>query len=303
MFRLNTFYICCVVVFLSACGGGGGGGSDSSVPAASSVANFSVTATVDGAGSISPASAMVASGESARFTLTADTGSTISDVSGCNGTLAGNEYTTGLITQNCSIVAVFDVVSDDNSAPVASIVFPWAISRTSARNLTVRGTASDANSIAAIRVNGVSATLQPQSLPQALLFSSSKRAATSDANQAATNSVDFEATIPIPPAEEVTIVVETEDALGNIDSYASTASVFARTVPTNFVIDPVNSRLIGQTDLGEMIILDLVTADIETLSLTELNSYDSFAYVDNDNTVIYSSLTGDDLRLYSIARC
>jgi hypothetical protein len=299
MSRPNIIFISSVIIFLSGCGGGGGG-SNSSVPAAPSVANFSVIATVDGAGSISPASVTVASGESTSFTLTADTGSNISDISGCNGTLTGTNYTTGTITQNCSIVAVFEVASDDISAPLASIVFPWAISRTNARNLTVRGTASDANSIAAIRVNGVNATIQQQTVAQAASFSPSKRAAVSDGSQAVLTIVQFEASVPIPEAEEVTIVVETEDALGNIDATASTAQVFAQTVPTNFVIDPVNSRLIGQTGFNEMIILDLVTADIETLTLPKLNAYDAFTYVDNENTVIYSALTGDVVTLYSI---
>jgi peptidyl-tRNA hydrolase len=58
-------------------------------------------------GSISPGSTQVQSGGTTAFTVTPNSGYSISTVTGCGGSLSGDTYTTGPITGNCSVSAVF----------------------------------------------------------------------------------------------------------------------------------------------------------------------------------------------------
>ena len=81
------------------------------------VSSYTVSATAGVGGSISPASASVASGATTSFTVTPDAGYSIAGVTGCNGVLSGNTYTTGAITADCTVSASFVLV---NSAPVAT---------------------------------------------------------------------------------------------------------------------------------------------------------------------------------------
>ena len=95
-------------VFLSACGGGSdsSGGSGGSTPT-----SFTVSASAGTGGSISPASRSVQSGQTTTFTVTPDTGYSIASVTGCNGSLSGNTYTTGAVTSACSVQASFSLNS------------------------------------------------------------------------------------------------------------------------------------------------------------------------------------------------
>jgi N-acetylneuraminic acid mutarotase len=74
---------------------------------ASFVAQYAVTATAGNGGTISPASAMVNAGGTTRFTVTPNSGYTISGVTGCGGTLSGNTYITGVINAACTVTASF----------------------------------------------------------------------------------------------------------------------------------------------------------------------------------------------------
>ena len=58
-------------------------------------------------GSISPTVRNVIHGETTSFTVTTDTGYSISSVTGCGGSLSGNTYTTGAITGACTVSATF----------------------------------------------------------------------------------------------------------------------------------------------------------------------------------------------------
>lgn len=63
-------------------------------------------------GSISPATAQtVISGSTKQFTITPNSGYVIGSVSGCNGTLKDNSYTTGVISESCSITASFRAIT------------------------------------------------------------------------------------------------------------------------------------------------------------------------------------------------
>lgn len=74
---------------------------------------YTVTPSAGSGGSISPASAQTLNhAGSTSFTLTADTGFSLASVGGsCGGTLVGNVFTTGAITSNCSVQAVFSASS------------------------------------------------------------------------------------------------------------------------------------------------------------------------------------------------
>jgi serine protease len=105
-----------VVLVLSACGGG----------SSSTDATFTVTAVPGDGGSIFPGSQMVGRGATATFTVSPDTGYSIATVSGCNGSLDGDTYTTGAITKACTVVGSF---SSNGYVYVAGIIAPDALNR------------------------------------------------------------------------------------------------------------------------------------------------------------------------------
>ena len=71
---------------------------------------FTVTPAAGANGSISPNVAQtVAAGANAVFTVTPDAGYTASIAGTCGGSLAGNTYTTGAITANCTVAATFSL--------------------------------------------------------------------------------------------------------------------------------------------------------------------------------------------------
>jgi hypothetical protein len=84
-------------------------------------------------------------------------------------------------------------------APAVEVLFPTPRSHTNQQTLTVRGTAVDNTGIAAVRVNGVEAI-------------------TSDAF------ATWQATVPLQPGAN-TLLVETEDQSGNVDTHAATLEV------------------------------------------------------------------------------
>ena len=69
-----------------------------------------ITPSAGNGGSISPNTAQTVHYNTAiSFTVTPNPGYHIVSVTGCNGTLAGSTYTTGVITSDCSITASFAV--------------------------------------------------------------------------------------------------------------------------------------------------------------------------------------------------
>jgi hypothetical protein len=72
---------------------------------------YTVTASAGAGGAISPSSQSVNSGSTATFTVTPDTGYSITSVAGCNGALEGTTYTTGAITADCAVNANFGINS------------------------------------------------------------------------------------------------------------------------------------------------------------------------------------------------
>ena len=72
---------------------------------------ITVTATAGPGGSISPMWINVPSGETGTFTLGTDPGYRLDTVSGCDGSLSGTSYTTGAITDPCTVIATFSPIS------------------------------------------------------------------------------------------------------------------------------------------------------------------------------------------------
>ena len=94
---------------LTACGGGGGSGDSGETPPQSTNPQYTASASIEIGGSISPGSATVSSGDIVTFSITPEIGYGLSEVYGCNGSLDGFTYTTGAITANCEVTAIFDV--------------------------------------------------------------------------------------------------------------------------------------------------------------------------------------------------
>ncbi len=69
--------------------------------------SFNITATASVGGSISPNNTTVAQGGNVRFSVIADSNYSLGSVTGCNGSLSGNTYTTGSITTDCTVTALF----------------------------------------------------------------------------------------------------------------------------------------------------------------------------------------------------
>ena len=93
--------------FTWSCAGTGGG----STAACSAPRQYNVTPTAGAGGSISPGTAQaVTYNASTSFTVTPSSGYGISTVSGCGGNLAGNTYTTGAVTTNCTVSASFSLL-------------------------------------------------------------------------------------------------------------------------------------------------------------------------------------------------
>lgn len=290
----NGLIVLFLIIF-SGCGGGGGGGGDTTPPDDNSV-TYTVSASATSGGSITPSSVQVSSGETATFTVTSDSGFIVESVTGCGGSLTGDTFVTALVEADCSISADFveeSVVIVDDNAPEASISFPWNNSRTNDNQITIRGTATDSNEIQAIRVNGVLATTELRTAVGGSFKNRNSGTSVSDIYH-------WEATINVPVNGDLTVIVETEDEFGNIDIDAASLDVLAQDIPTNFTIDKLNNRLIGQIGNNELVTFDLATSDVESIQLNGLNANDNFVYMEGQDKVLYSSLFDNDLTLYTV---
>ena len=78
------------------------------VTATFEIDTYTVTAEAGEGGSIDPSNTTVNYGDTAQFTVTPDPGYRILTVTGCGGSLDGNTYTTGPITENCTVSSSFE---------------------------------------------------------------------------------------------------------------------------------------------------------------------------------------------------
>ncbi|MDF1763199.1 MAG: hypothetical protein P1U57_07310, partial [Oleibacter sp.] len=90
--------------------------ADCVVEATFSAIEFEVTATSIGNGTITPETQTIAQGSTAVFTVTPDANNQIVSVTGCDGTLVDNTYTTGEITAACAVEATFSAIEVEVTA-------------------------------------------------------------------------------------------------------------------------------------------------------------------------------------------
>lgn len=76
-------------------------------PAGVPTPTYTITASAGLGGSISPMSVTVAHGATVSHTITPDINFYIASVTGCEGTLSGDVYTTAAVTADCSVIAIF----------------------------------------------------------------------------------------------------------------------------------------------------------------------------------------------------
>jgi hypothetical protein len=86
--------------------------SDPGDPPPPPVTQFTVSTFAGEGGSITPGSQEVEEGETTVFTVEPDPGYGIDSVSGCDGSLDGTTYTTGVITGACTVTASFVMAPD-----------------------------------------------------------------------------------------------------------------------------------------------------------------------------------------------
>ena len=165
---LGTPTACLVLGLLTACGGGSSS-TNSPETVNPTPTNFTVTATANDGGTISPASLSLTSGTTATFTVTASDGYNISSVVDCGGSHSGESYTTEDITSNCSVTANFQEVP--NQPPSVNA----GIDQTVEENMpvTLSGSATDSDgTISSYRwtqISGTTATLSVTNEPN-LIF-------------------------------------------------------------------------------------------------------------------------------------
>jgi len=68
---------------------------------------YTVSTTTGPGGSLDPTNRTVAAGDTVTFTVIPDTGYRIDQVTGCGGSLAGEVYIIGAVTQSCTVSAAF----------------------------------------------------------------------------------------------------------------------------------------------------------------------------------------------------
>lgn len=92
---------------LTACNGGGEASSSSPVVKPLEAAKYELKSVSSSGGSILPQNISVVSGQTYHFTVSPEPGYTVHSVTGCNGVLNGQQYTTSAITADCKITASF----------------------------------------------------------------------------------------------------------------------------------------------------------------------------------------------------
>lgn len=104
------------VVSVTGCGGTLNGGTyrtgavnaSCGVTASFTINTYTVSVNSASGGQVTPTSIDVEHGQTTRFNVVPDDGYMLSSITGCNGTLVGNIYTTGAIAQACAVTPIFE---------------------------------------------------------------------------------------------------------------------------------------------------------------------------------------------------
>jgi|GEM_PF-6148322 len=83
--------------------------SNCTISVAFGLNTYTVSTSLNGGGTISPSGRTVEHGSTGQFTLTPFTGYHIASAAGCGGSLSGNVYTTGPVTESCTVTAAFEI--------------------------------------------------------------------------------------------------------------------------------------------------------------------------------------------------
>ncbi|MBQ4890755.1 hypothetical protein J8L86_12915 [Shewanella sp. MMG014] len=289
--RIQNLTFLSSILLLSACGGGssGGGETNNNEIAPQEKTTYLVSTLVNEGGRIEPISFTVESGSSATFTVMADENYMITSVSGCDGNLTGNTYLTNAVTGTCEVSAMFSLIPPaDDEAPIVNVLFPANNSRANGSQITVRGTASDEGGVKAVRVNGKLAniTTQQESNSIGLL------------DEVVNTQVDWQIEVQSDIDED--LVITTEDDAGNIDETAESIKVFNAIIPSNFIVDKTNNRLIGHLNPTQFAIVDLPTKFMHVINVQSLGESNPFTYYENQNSLIHSELIEEQLTLSRI---
>ncbi len=116
-----------------------------------------VSATAESGGDISPTYATVNDGATISFIVTADAGHELTGVSGCGGSLDGDTYTTGAISESCTVTASFTVPTltvtkaevYEGDSGVVALTFSGTLSSQANGDVTVDYTSSDGSATVA----------------------------------------------------------------------------------------------------------------------------------------------------------
>jgi hypothetical protein len=96
-----------VLLGLNLIGCGGSSSGEKEIPTQPIIQSYEVSATTSTGGVITPTNQSIQSGNKATLNISPDEGYEIGSVVGCNGSLDGSIYTTGVITAACEISATF----------------------------------------------------------------------------------------------------------------------------------------------------------------------------------------------------
>jgi hypothetical protein len=78
---------------------------------------YTVTPSAGAGGALTPSTPQTVNANSTTsFTVTANSGYQIASVTGCGGSLTGNTFTTGAITQDCTVTATFNLIATPGAA-------------------------------------------------------------------------------------------------------------------------------------------------------------------------------------------
>ncbi|MGN5291525.1 InlB B-repeat-containing protein [Aeromonas sp. 11P] len=96
-----------LALLITGCGGGDGEQEETPIRPPVTPNYFEASSQSSAGGQLNPTSLRLAAGEQGRFSVQADSGYLLTEISGCDGTLDGLTYTTGPMRSDCQISASF----------------------------------------------------------------------------------------------------------------------------------------------------------------------------------------------------
>ncbi|QIL89495.1 hypothetical protein GNX18_06785 [Microbulbifer sp. SH-1] len=189
-----------------------------------------------------------------------------------------------------------------SDAPVATILFPWKVSRTEDGSILVRGVARDTDGVRSVKVNGVAATLKANTSPKTVHSSAvSSFQSTSSMQASDSNEVEWEVNLPLAEVASTILVVSTEDNSGNVNDEAGVAEVIQRKVPTLFALDTDRRLMVGQVEGDQLIRYGLDDNSYSPIDVPYLGTCDALTFLSSEDQVVCGQVRGSWLTLSSIS--